>query len=205
MRNRKALESVSKRSASDQLSEYRYEITRLRLELDSALFLEQADILFKIAREYKHLSTLVYIDLDGFKKINDTYGHNAEDILLKAFAEGCMEVLIVGGPRLWFDGRRCVSVVLEGCADDAKSDAHRCWKGIPRRVNLICYRSIVNTLCRLIKVLIYFFFYFMLIPWRAILTINPIQPVILNIKPVLTHSQSPFLQWIRAGSFRSLA
>ncbi len=131
MRNRQALESVSKRSASDQLSEYRYEITRLRLELDSAHFLEQADILFKIAKGYKHL---------------------------KAFAEGCTEVLIVGGPRLWFDGRRCVSVVLEGCAEDAKSDVHRCSEGIPRRVNLICYRSIVNTLCRLIKVLIYYFF-----------------------------------------------
>ena len=29
-------------------------------------------------------------------------------------------------------------------ADDAKSDVHRCSEGIPRRVNLICYRSIVN-------------------------------------------------------------
>jgi len=29
-------------------------------------------------------------------------------------------------------------------ADDAKSDVHRCSEGIPRKVNLICYRSIVN-------------------------------------------------------------
>jgi len=29
-------------------------------------------------------------------------------------------------------------------ADDAKSEVHRCSEGIPRRVNLICYRSIVN-------------------------------------------------------------
>lgn len=29
-------------------------------------------------------------------------------------------------------------------ADDAKNDVHRCSEGIPRRVNLICYRSIVN-------------------------------------------------------------
>jgi type II secretory pathway predicted ATPase ExeA len=29
-------------------------------------------------------------------------------------------------------------------ADDAKTDVHRCSEGIPRRINLICYRSIVN-------------------------------------------------------------
>lgn len=29
-------------------------------------------------------------------------------------------------------------------ADDAKIDVHRCSEGIPRRINLICYRSIVN-------------------------------------------------------------
>jgi type II secretory pathway predicted ATPase ExeA len=29
-------------------------------------------------------------------------------------------------------------------ADDAKGDVYRCSEGIPRRVNLICYRSIVN-------------------------------------------------------------
>jgi type II secretory pathway predicted ATPase ExeA len=29
-------------------------------------------------------------------------------------------------------------------ADDAKSEVHRCSEGIPRKINLICYRSIVN-------------------------------------------------------------
>ncbi len=29
-------------------------------------------------------------------------------------------------------------------ADDAKGEVHRSSEGIPRRINLICYRSIVN-------------------------------------------------------------
>lgn len=56
-------------------------------------FLEQAGILFENAKRYKHPSTLVYVDLDGFKQINDSYGHAAGDILLKAFAEGCTAVV----------------------------------------------------------------------------------------------------------------
>ncbi len=38
-------------------------------------------------------------------------------------------------------------------ADDAKSDVHRCSQGIPRRINLICYRSIVNAALNEINVI----------------------------------------------------
>jgi diguanylate cyclase (GGDEF)-like protein len=39
------------------------------------------------ARRNKSAMAVVYLDLDGFKKINDTLGHGAGDILLKMVAE----------------------------------------------------------------------------------------------------------------------
>lgn len=37
--------------------------------------------------------TCVFIDLDGLKRVNDKYGHTYGDIMLKRFANACMEIL----------------------------------------------------------------------------------------------------------------
>jgi diguanylate cyclase (GGDEF)-like protein len=37
-------------------------------------------------RRYRHQITIVYIDLDNFKQVNDRYGHHAGDLLLSAVA-----------------------------------------------------------------------------------------------------------------------
>ncbi len=39
------------------------------------------------AERYDQYFSLVFLDIDFFKKVNDTYGHHAGDIVLREFAE----------------------------------------------------------------------------------------------------------------------
>lgn len=56
-------------------------------------FKDKVNISLNQAREYKDKLAILFIDLDGFKRINDTLGHDVGDQLLKEFSErllGCI-------------------------------------------------------------------------------------------------------------------
>ncbi len=56
--------------------------------LPNRLFLTDAlPRLIEAAAEHDHTLALMFLDLDGFKKINDTLGHQAGDVLLQTVAE----------------------------------------------------------------------------------------------------------------------
>ena len=49
-------------------------------------FLSNCETLYQVVRRNKSSLSLVYIDLDDFKKINDSYGHAGGDAVLQSFA-----------------------------------------------------------------------------------------------------------------------
>ena len=50
-------------------------------------FNKQFELFFNIAKRYKQVFSLVIIDIDNLKTINDTHGHMAGDLVLKKFSE----------------------------------------------------------------------------------------------------------------------
>lgn len=52
-----------------------------------ALFIDILDHSIALARRNKYKSAVMFLDLDGFKKINDLLGHDAGDLLLQGVAQ----------------------------------------------------------------------------------------------------------------------
>jgi diguanylate cyclase (GGDEF)-like protein/PAS domain S-box-containing protein len=84
---------TERKRAEQQLSDSRAELERAAW-YDSLTGLpnrnlldDRLDQVLARARRNKQLLALFYLDLDGFKAINDSMGHAAGDVLLKAFAE----------------------------------------------------------------------------------------------------------------------
>ena len=53
------------------------------------LVLDRAEQLLARTRRHQQSAAMFFLDIDGFKHVNDTFGHAAGDKLLQTVADGC--------------------------------------------------------------------------------------------------------------------
>jgi diguanylate cyclase (GGDEF)-like protein len=82
------------------------------------LFLDRTQHDLHLAGRNGQWPAVLYIDLDGFKPVNDTYGHQAGDVLLKVFAQRLQECVRTADTAARLGGDE-FAVLLHGPIDDA--------------------------------------------------------------------------------------
>jgi len=82
------------------------------------LFLDRTENGLHLAGRNGQWPAAVYIDLDGFKPVNDTYGHQAGDLLLKVFAQRLHEAVRAADTAARLGGDE-FAVLLHGPIDMA--------------------------------------------------------------------------------------
>jgi diguanylate cyclase (GGDEF)-like protein len=85
------------------------------------LMLERLEQAFRMSRRSGKISALFFIDLDRFKTVNDTYGHQAGDELLVAVAGRLAGVLRPGDSLARLAGDEFVAL-CEGLDDHSQAD-----------------------------------------------------------------------------------
>ena len=85
--------------AEDQIREYAKEMERLAVSdpltgaANRRYFFDMAQKELKRAYRYEKNVSLIMMDIDFFKKINDTYGHQSGDEALKSFVSCCKHLI----------------------------------------------------------------------------------------------------------------
>jgi diguanylate cyclase (GGDEF)-like protein len=88
-------------------------------------FIEQAEKELAKAKRYGTVFSILAVDIDHFKKINDTYGHFAGDTVLQAMANTCMNNLRAMDIFARFGGEEFMFLIPEANKTDVASFAER--------------------------------------------------------------------------------
>ena len=80
---------------------------------------------FKRLQRYQHKSTLLMCDIDHFKRINDTYGHAAGDVVIQAIADAVRQNLRTTDIAGRYGGEEYAVLLVDTALDDAAVLAER--------------------------------------------------------------------------------
>ncbi|MGD9240820.1 MAG: diguanylate cyclase [Desulfobacterales bacterium] len=107
------------------------ELKRLTIEdsltglYNSRHFFEQLDKEIKRSDRYLHPISLIFIDIDNFKEVNDTYGHMIGDKILALIAKRIKACLRSNDSAYRFAGDEFTIILPETTASEAKIVAYR--------------------------------------------------------------------------------
>jgi len=87
--------------------------------------LAAAEIAFDAARREGHPVAIIVLDIDGFKRINDTFGHAAGDAVLQSVARGCRLALRPDDQIGRIGGEEFLVVLHSATAEQAREIAER--------------------------------------------------------------------------------
>lgn len=77
---------------------------------------DRLEAALKLAVQQNHKSALLFLDLDGFKAVNDAYGHEAGDVVLKQVAERILLVVRSGDIACRVGGDEFLVIVERVCS-----------------------------------------------------------------------------------------
>lgn len=81
------LQDVTTRHQAEERVRFAAEHDTLTGLANRSLLMEQLECQLSLAKRHHHLLALLFIDLDGFKPINDQFGHQVGDHVLQVIAE----------------------------------------------------------------------------------------------------------------------
>jgi len=108
-----------------QRMQYMAEHDQLTGLLNRRAFIDRSSALLSKLAEARRSSAVLMLDVDHFKKINDTYGHAAGDLLLKAFARTTSSCLRETEPIGRIGGEEFAILLPDGTPETARAVAER--------------------------------------------------------------------------------